>query len=116
MSFAVPTEQKALVLPAKQAEFVVGPWLVPKPAPGEVLVRAEAVGLNPVDTYVQSTGVFVTEYPSILGWKAAGIVVQLGDGVTSLAVGAKVYACFHCHSRLINSRRVSRQAPPWRHW
>ena len=97
MSTEVPTEQKALILPAKQAPLVVGPWPVPKPAAGEVLVRAEAVGLNPVDTYVQSTGVFVTEFPDVLGWEAAGTVVQLGEGVTSLSVGDKVCVCLRAH-------------------
>ena len=91
MSITVPTEQKALVLPAAHAEFFVSPWPVLKPGPGEVLVRAEAVGLNPSDAHAQSSGEFVLAWPAIQGWEAAGTVVQLGEGVVSLSVGDKVY-------------------------
>lgn len=100
MSTNIPVQQKALILPTKQGEFVVGPWPVPKPGPGEVLIREEAVGLNPIDAFVQAAGFIVTEYPAILGWEAAGAVIQLGEGVTSLEVGDKVLV-FHvwCFSR-----------------
>ncbi|KAJ3538749.1 hypothetical protein NM688_g6476 [Phlebia brevispora] len=86
----VPTKQKALVLPEKQGKFVVREVDVPKPGPGEVLVRAEAVALNPVDSAIQATGLFITQYPAILGWEAAGTIVQLGEGVTSFSIGDKV--------------------------
>lgn len=90
MSQSVPTQQKALWVPAPHADFAVGPAEVPKPGPGEILVRAEAVGLNPIDWVVQLTNFFSPEYPLILGWEAAGVVVQLGEGVDSFAVGDKV--------------------------
>ncbi|KAJ3552136.1 hypothetical protein NM688_g4313 [Phlebia brevispora] len=86
----IPTKQQALVLPEKQGKFVVREVDVPKPGPGEVLVRAEAVALNPVDWIVQATGMFFTQYPAILGWEAAGTIVQLGEGVASVVVGDKV--------------------------
>ena len=85
-----PTQQKALLLQTKQGEFAVGTIDVPKPGPGEILVKVEAAGLNPVDWVVQAYGIFVTEYPAVLGSDSAGEVVELGEGVTSFVVGDKV--------------------------
>ena len=86
----VPTKQKALLIPQKQAPFVVVGVDVPHPGPGEVLVRADAVGLNYVDYIMQATGHLVERYPWVVGYEAAGTVVQVGEGVTSVAVGDKV--------------------------
>ncbi|KAJ3552137.1 hypothetical protein NM688_g4311 [Phlebia brevispora] len=85
----IPTKQKALVLPEKHGKYVVREVDVPKPGPGEVLVRADAVALNPIDWIIQATGIFITQYPAILGWEAAGTVIQLGEGVTSVTTGDK---------------------------
>ena len=91
MSTNVPTEHKVLILPAAHSDFVVQKIPVPKPGPGQVLVRADVVGLNPSDAHAQSSGDFVLEWPVIQGWEAAGTVVQLGEGVTSPSLGEKVY-------------------------
>ena len=90
MSPEIPSQQKALILPTKQGEFVLGPWPVTKPGPGEVLVRQLAIGLNVVDAYIRAAGVYVSEYPAVLGYEAAGVVVQLGEGVTSRSIGDRV--------------------------
>jgi NADPH2:quinone reductase len=62
---------------------------VPKPGPGEVLVKHEAVGLNFIDTYHRS-GLYPVPLPSGLGTEAAGVVEALGDGVTDFRVGDRV--------------------------
>lgn len=64
----------------------------PSPEPGEVLVRIEAAGVNPVDTYVRS-GAYerLPELPYIPGGDGAGVVVQTGDGVDRLREGDRVY-------------------------
>ena len=90
MASNVPTEQKALLIPAKHEKFVVGPWPTSKPGPNQILVRQEAVGLNPLDGHMQSIGFYVTEYPAIVGAEGAGVVVELGPGVTSFSVGDRV--------------------------
>jgi len=64
---------------------------VDKPGSGEVLVRVEASALNPVDWKIRDSGRFATEYPAILGSDPAGVVVEVGEGVTNLAVGDKVF-------------------------
>lgn len=90
MSFTVPTKHKVLVIPVEHAPFEVQELEVAKPGAGEVLVRAESVGLNPADWLVRDFNPFKWPHPCILGCEAAGTVVQLGEGVTSLAVGDNV--------------------------
>lgn len=62
---------------------------VPRPGPGEVLVRHEAVGLNYIDTYHRS-GLYQVPLPSGLGSEAAGIVEALGEAVTGFREGERV--------------------------
>jgi NADPH2:quinone reductase len=64
----------------------------PRPARGEVLVRVEAVGVNPVETYIRAgTYARTPTLPYTPGTDAAGTVVACGEGVADLAVGARVY-------------------------
>lgn len=91
----IPEKQKALWLPKALGKFEVGEADVPQPGPGEVLVREEAVGLNPVDYVTQTTGMFATEYPVIIGWEGAGVVVGLGEGVQDVSIGDRVYVVLH---------------------
>ena len=61
----------------------------PAPAPGEVLVRTHAAGLNFIETYQRSGG-YPVNLPFTPGAEASGVVESLGDGVTSLQVGDRV--------------------------
>ncbi|GAA2511888.1 NADP-dependent oxidoreductase [Winogradskya humida] len=66
----------------------------PVPLPTEVLVRVHAAGINPVDWKTrEGTGMagVLGEPPFILGWDVAGVVVEAGFGVTTLAPGDEVY-------------------------
>ncbi|KAG6852873.1 hypothetical protein C0991_008453 [Blastosporella zonata] len=83
-------QHKALYLDAKCGNFVLGYNDTPKPSTGELLVKIEAVGLNPVDWSIQKWGLFVENFPAILGTDTAGTVVQVGPGVTNFAVGDRV--------------------------
>lgn len=87
---SIPTTQKATVVPKAHAPFELTTIDVPKPEEGEVLVRVEATALNPVDWKIQAYNFFVKDYPAVLGTDIAGTVVQLGSGVTNVAVGDKV--------------------------
>jgi len=60
-----------------------------KPGPGEVRVRQTAIGLNYIDTYHRS-GLYPVPLPSGIGLEAAGVVEELGEGVTNLAVGDRI--------------------------
>lgn len=61
----------------------------PSPGPGQVLIKAEAVGVNYIDTYFRS-GSYPRDLPFVLGNEVAGTVAAVGDGVTELKVGDRV--------------------------
>jgi NADPH:quinone reductase len=61
----------------------------PSPGAGEVLIKAEAIGVNFVDTYFRS-GQYPHELPFILGAEVAGTVEAVGDGVIGFRVGDRV--------------------------
>src|ERR1700748_175537 len=61
----------------------------PSPTPGQVLIKAEAIGVNFVDTYFRS-GLYPHDLPFILGAEVAGTVAAVGNGVTSFHVGDRV--------------------------
>src|SRR3954452_3619759 len=66
----------------------------PEPGPGEVLVRVHTSSLNPHDDHVlQGYARAYMEYdlPAVLGSDVAGEVEAVGDGVTSVAVGDRVF-------------------------
>jgi NADPH2:quinone reductase len=60
-----------------------------KPGPGEARIRHTAVGLNFVDIYIRS-GLYPGQLPSGLGGEGAGVVEEVGSGVTDLKVGDRV--------------------------
>jgi NADPH2:quinone reductase len=60
-----------------------------RPAPMEMLIRHEAVGLNFIDTYHRS-GLYPVPLPSGLGTEAAGVVEAVGEGVTDFREGDRV--------------------------
>jgi NADPH:quinone reductase-like Zn-dependent oxidoreductase len=70
------------------------PLAARRPGPGEVRIRQTAVGVNYIDVYVRSGLYRMIEPPAPLGMEAAGVVVDVGDGVAHLLPGDHVaYAC-----------------------
>ncbi|HEY2501526.1 MAG TPA: quinone oxidoreductase [Mycobacterium sp.] len=61
----------------------------PSPGVGEVLIKAEAIGVNFVDTYFRS-GQYPHKLPFVLGAEVAGTVEAVGDGVIGFRVGDRV--------------------------
>ncbi len=69
---------------------------VPRPEPSdeEVLVRAHAAGVNPIDWLVRSGGfseIVGDETPWIPGWDVSGVVERVGSGVAEFEEGDEVY-------------------------
>ncbi len=63
-----------------------------RPGPGQVVVSVKAVGINPVDAYIRADGYVVRPaLPYTPGADAAGTVKSVGEGVSSVAVGDRVY-------------------------
>ncbi|KAJ3516569.1 hypothetical protein NLJ89_g1035 [Agrocybe chaxingu] len=83
--------QKALLVPKKFADFVVGDTEKYKPGPGEILIKVQSAALNPADWKIRKFGVIVEEYPAVLGIDIAGDVEELGEGVTDFKKGDRVF-------------------------
>lgn len=64
----------------------------PRPGAGEVVVRLHAAGVNPVEAYIRS-GQYarLPDLPYTPGGDGAGVVEVLGDSVSGVAVGDRVY-------------------------
>src|SRR5438445_124965 len=71
----------------------------PPPAAGEVQLRVRSVGLNHIDVWGFRGMAFAKrQFPLTVGAEAAGDVVAVGDGVTTLSPGDRVvpYAALVC--------------------
>lgn len=87
----------------------------PEAAPGQVLIRNRALGVNPVDWKLRSGYVkerFPLTMPCILGGDIAGVVEELGEGVTGFAVGERVYSLLgiigaYAEYTSVDARRVA---------
>ena len=79
-------------LPSSHPESLIDLEL-PTPCPQEhdLLVRVEAVSVNPVDTKVRSPKPQVEAEPRILGWDAVGVVERIGAKVGLFKPGDSVY-------------------------
>ena len=63
----------------------------PQPGPGQIRIRVRAVGVNPIDWKIRS-GAMGGDLPRQTGVEVAGVVDALGDGVSDVAVGDRVFA------------------------
>ena len=79
-------------LPIAQADSLVNLDL-PKPEANgrDLLVRVEAVSVNPVDTKIRAPGKPERTTPHVLGWDAAGVIESVGPEVTLFKPGGTVY-------------------------
>ncbi|WP_127493749.1 zinc-binding dehydrogenase [Paenibacillus glycanilyticus] len=76
---------KALLLHGKNQ------WIpLPSAGKGEIVVEVHAAGLNPVDYKTAAGGNPNWSYPHILGLDAAGIIHEIGEGVTGWNKGDRV--------------------------
>lgn len=72
--------------------LAVEAWPDPVATAGHVVVRVHAAGVNPVETYIRA-GQYAAlpDLPYVPGTDAAGVVSAVGEGVTRLHVGERVY-------------------------
>jgi zinc-binding alcohol dehydrogenase family protein len=79
-------------LPIDQADALVDVEIAkPVPTGRDLLVKVEAVSVNPVDTKVRMRANPDPDVPKILGWDAAGTIVGTGPGSTLFKEGDKVW-------------------------
>jgi len=62
----------------------------PHPGPRQVRIAVRAAGVNPSD-WKKREGLMDPDLPQTLGYEAAGVVDELGEGVTDVAVGDRVF-------------------------
>ena len=83
---------------------------VPAPGPGEAKIRHSHIGLNFIDAYHRSGLYKQPHLPFVLGTEGAGEVIEIGEGVTDVAVGDRVaYASVigaYAEERLIPASRL----------
>lgn len=74
------------------SEFQLKETEVPRPTPGEydILVRVHAISVNPVDFKIRQSR-SNQERPVVLGWDAAGEILEVGKQVQELKAGDRVF-------------------------
>ncbi|MBB3394039.1 MULTISPECIES: zinc-dependent alcohol dehydrogenase family protein [unclassified Rhizobium] len=87
------TTMKALLIDTPKADFRAAEIARPTPREGEVLVRIKASGVNPLDTKIRAGNAAHARhpFPAVLGIDVAGVVEQVGPGVTAFHRGDEVY-------------------------
>src|SRR5258708_19290065 len=85
---------------------------LPKPAATgrDLLVKVEAVSVNPVDTKRRADPAKTDTQPRVLGWDAAGTVVAVGNPVSLFSEGDPVY-----YAGAVTRPRCHPQFPPLAH-
>jgi NADPH2:quinone reductase len=78
---------------ADAASFIDVDIEKPAPSPHNLLVKVNAISVNPVDFKIRQNSAkdTVLEQPKIIGWDASGIVEAVGSDVTLFRVGDAVY-------------------------
>ncbi|HVI60504.1 MAG TPA: zinc-binding alcohol dehydrogenase family protein [Luteimonas sp.] len=86
------------------------------PTGHDLLVRVEAVSVNPVDTKLRAPKPQVETTPRVLGFDAAGVVEAVGEGATGFAPGDAVYYAgdatrpgSNAQLQLVDARLVARK-------
>jgi S-(hydroxymethyl)mycothiol dehydrogenase len=105
----MPHHVRGVVARAKGEPVGIETVVVPDPAPGEALVGIQACGVCHTDLHYREGGIN-DEFPFLLGHEAAGVVEEIGDGVTEVEPGDFVIlnwraVCGHC--------RACRRGQPW---
>ncbi|PWY88646.1 GroES-like protein [Aspergillus sclerotioniger CBS 115572] len=92
------TQNKAAWIPDPTAHpFRIQDAPYPIPGPGEIVIKNAAVSINPADWKIQTYGApWLGKWPFILGTDVAGVVVNVGPGVTRFTNGQRVVAYCHC--------------------
>src|SRR5687768_18537892 len=94
---------RAAIFDAPQA-MRIGEMATPRPGPGDVLVEVGAAGICAGDMYIYLGKNPYSSYPSIGGHEIAGVVTEIGAGVSGINPGDRVVvepfigcgACYPC--------------------
>jgi NADPH:quinone reductase-like Zn-dependent oxidoreductase len=79
----------------------------PHPGPREVRIAVRAAGVNASD-WKKRQGLMDQDLPQTMGYEAAGIVDELGEGVTGVAIGDSVFGFCQRRFPALTRRRTGR--------
>jgi NADPH:quinone reductase-like Zn-dependent oxidoreductase len=85
-----PSINKAAWLVKADSPLDVREAPMPKAGPGEIVVKNAAIAINPLDWHMQDVGVFVQQWPTILGCDVAGEVYEVGPDEKRFRKGDRV--------------------------
>ncbi|MBT2188273.1 zinc-dependent alcohol dehydrogenase family protein [Sphingobium sp. H33] len=87
------SSMRTAVVTVANGPFDVVECACPTAAPGELLVRIHASGVNPLDTKIRAGSAAHAQHPcpAVLGLDMAGTVVAVGGGVVGFAVNDEVF-------------------------
>ena len=100
---------RAVIAAAVKAPVTIETITVPDPGPGEALVRVLACGVCHTDLHYREGGIN-DDFPFLLGHEAAGIVEEVGAGVTDIAPGDFVILNWRA---VCGDCRACRRGEPW---
>jgi len=105
----MPQNVRGVIAPGRNAPVRIETVTVPDPGPGEAVVKVQACGVCHTDLHYRQGGIN-DEFPFLLGHEAAGVVEEVGPGVTEVAPGDFVIlnwraVCGQC--------RACRRGRPW---
>ena len=100
---------KGVVALAKGQPVSVVDVHVPDPGPGEAVVQIQTCGVCHTDLHYREGGIS-DDYPFLLGHESAGIVAEVGEGVTEVAVGDFVILNWRA---ICGDCRACKRGEPW---
>jgi NADPH:quinone reductase-like Zn-dependent oxidoreductase len=85
---------RAISVSEYRADAQLGEHETPTAGPGQVLVKVQAAGMNPMDQAIASgafSDAIPASFPLILGVDVAGVIEAVGDGPVPYAIGNRVF-------------------------
>lgn len=86
---------KAAQIPKAGADFEIVEREIPKPGPGQVLIKVQACGVCHSDMFTKEGAWPGIEYPRVPGHEVAGVIDELGAGVIAWKKGQRVGVGWH---------------------
>ena len=105
----MPTTVKGVISRTKGAPVELVDIVIPDPGPGEVVVDVKSCGVCHTDFHYREGGIG-DEYPYLLGHESAGVVSEVGEGVTEVAVGDFVVLNWRA---ICGDCRACKRGEPW---
>lgn len=89
------TTMKVAQVPKPGGDFEIVEREIPKPTRGQVRIKIQACGICHSDVLTKDGGLPGIQYPRIPGHEVAGIIDELGEGVSDWKIGQRVGVGWH---------------------